>query len=194
MTERPARPIRFVVIHKPGPMWQYGVDFRQQEGVGEHVQHYLKLYEQGKLQLGGPFLIPDEGGMMVTTKDVSQEEIETFAAADRVRSEYVVKITGKVRLRPAGAGNTTGPEISVTSCPAAAATSASAYPILPLERFDRNRTGSTASRVGPAVIRKRMATATSWEATSWRPAGFLPRSKAGRCLHNRRKANLLPAR
>jgi uncharacterized protein YciI len=63
-------------------MWQYGVDFRQQEGVGEHVQHYLKLYEQGKLQLGGPFLIPDEGGMMVTTKDVSQEEIETFAAAD----------------------------------------------------------------------------------------------------------------
>ena len=29
----------------------------------------------------------------------------TFAVADRVRSEYVVKITGKVRLRPAGAGN-----------------------------------------------------------------------------------------
>ena len=29
----------------------------------------------------------------------------TFATADKVRSEYVVKITGKVRLRPAGAGN-----------------------------------------------------------------------------------------
>jgi uncharacterized protein YciI len=82
MSEQPARPIRFVVIHKPGPRWQHGVDFRQQEGVGEHVQHYLKLHEQGKLQLGGPFLLPDVGGMMVTTKNVTQEEIESFAAAD----------------------------------------------------------------------------------------------------------------
>jgi uncharacterized protein YciI len=82
MTEQPARPIRYVVIHKPGPRWQYGVDFRQQEGVGEHVQHYLKLHEQGKLELGGPFLLPDVGGMMITTKDVTQEEIESFAAAD----------------------------------------------------------------------------------------------------------------
>jgi uncharacterized protein YciI len=82
MAEQSARPVRFVVIHKPGTKWQYGVDYRQQEGVGEHVQHYLKLHEQGKLQLGGPFLLPDVGGMMVTTKDVSQEEIEAFAAAD----------------------------------------------------------------------------------------------------------------
>jgi uncharacterized protein YciI len=82
MADQPARPIRFVVVHKPGPKWQYGVDFRQQEGVGEHVQHYLKLHEQGKLQLGGPFLLPDSGGMMVATKEVSQEEMESFAAAD----------------------------------------------------------------------------------------------------------------
>ncbi|WJN60861.1 aspartate--tRNA ligase [Pseudomonas sp. SO81] len=33
------------------------------------------------------------------------DRAETFAKADRVRSEYVVKITGKVRLRPAGAVN-----------------------------------------------------------------------------------------
>ena len=33
------------------------------------------------------------------------DRAETFAVADKVRSEYVVKITGKVRLRPAGAGN-----------------------------------------------------------------------------------------
>jgi uncharacterized protein YciI len=82
MTEQAARPIRFVVFHKPGPRWQHGVDFRQQEGVSEHVQHFLKLHQQGKLELGGPFLLPDVGGMMVATKDVSQEEIETFAAAD----------------------------------------------------------------------------------------------------------------
>lgn len=33
------------------------------------------------------------------------DRAETFAAADRVRSEYVIKVTGKVRLRPAGAVN-----------------------------------------------------------------------------------------
>ena len=33
------------------------------------------------------------------------DRAETFAKADRVRSEYVVKVTGKVRPRPAGAVN-----------------------------------------------------------------------------------------
>src|SRR5215213_1344519 len=77
-----ARPVRFVVVHRPGPKWQTGVDFREPDGVSEHVQHYLKLHEQGRLELGGPFLLQDAGGMMVATKDVSQEELETFAAAD----------------------------------------------------------------------------------------------------------------
>jgi len=81
MTEQ-TRPIRYVVIHKPGPKWQYGVDYRQQEGVNEHVSHYFKFHEQGKLELGGPFLLPNMGGMMVTTKEVTQEEIESFAASD----------------------------------------------------------------------------------------------------------------
>ena len=76
------RPVRYVVFHKPGPQWQYGVDFREQEGVDQHVQHYLKLYEQGRLELGGPFLLPDSGGMMVATRDVSQEELDAFAASD----------------------------------------------------------------------------------------------------------------
>ena len=82
MSESTSRPVRYVVLHKPGPKWRYGVDFREQDGVGEHVQHYLKLHEQGKLELGGPFLIGDAGGMMIPTKDVSQEEIQAFAAAD----------------------------------------------------------------------------------------------------------------
>lgn len=76
------RPIRYVVFHTPGPNWKHGIDFREQEGVGEHVQHYLKFHEQGKLELGGPFLLQDMGGMMVATKDVSREELESFAAED----------------------------------------------------------------------------------------------------------------
>jgi uncharacterized protein YciI len=82
MTNPSSRPIRYVVMHKPGPRWQYGIDFREQPGVSEHVQHYLKLHEQGRLELGGPFLLPDLGGMMVATKDVTQEELEAFAASD----------------------------------------------------------------------------------------------------------------
>jgi uncharacterized protein YciI len=42
----------------------------------------MKFHQRGKLELGGPFLVPDVGGMMITTKDVTQEEIEEFAAAD----------------------------------------------------------------------------------------------------------------
>jgi uncharacterized protein YciI len=75
-------PIRYVVFHRPGPGWQAGVDFREQDGVREHVQHYLKLHEQGKLELGGPFLLQDAGGMMVATREVSRQELEAFAAAD----------------------------------------------------------------------------------------------------------------
>lgn len=75
-------PIRYVVFHKPGPGWQYGVDVREQPGVGENIQHYLTFHQQGKLEFGGPFLLQDAGGMMVARKDVSQEELEAFAASD----------------------------------------------------------------------------------------------------------------
>lgn len=48
--------------------------------------------------------IRDRDGLAQVVFD--PDRAESFAAADRVRSEYVVKITGKVRLRPAGATNT----------------------------------------------------------------------------------------
>ena len=82
MSNSAPRPIRYVVFHKPGPKWEHGVDFREQDGVSEHIQHYLKLHKQGKLELGGPFLLQDAGGMMVATKEVSQEELDVFAAHD----------------------------------------------------------------------------------------------------------------
>ena len=47
--------------------------------------------------------IRDRDGLAQVVFD--PDRAESFAAADRVRSEYVVKITGKVRLRPAGAVN-----------------------------------------------------------------------------------------
>jgi len=77
-----SQPIRYVVFHKPGPKWEFGVDFREQLGVREHVQYYAKLHAAGKLELGGPFLLQDAGGMMVATKDVSRDELDAFAASD----------------------------------------------------------------------------------------------------------------
>jgi uncharacterized protein YciI len=59
-----------------------GIDFREQDGIQNHVMHYRQLHEQGKLEIGGPFLLPDSGGMMVTVPEVGREEIEAFAAAD----------------------------------------------------------------------------------------------------------------
>ncbi len=47
--------------------------------------------------------IRDREGMAQVVFD--PDRADSFAAADRVRSEYVVKVTGKVRARPAGAVN-----------------------------------------------------------------------------------------
>ena len=82
MSTPTSRRVRFVVFHRPGPTWKPGIDFREQEGVGDHVQHYLKFHEKGKLELGGPFLVQDVGGMMVATREVTQEELQAYAAAD----------------------------------------------------------------------------------------------------------------
>lgn len=73
---------RHVVFHVPGPQWQPGVDFRQQSSALAHVLHYRQLLEQGRLEIGGPFLQTDAGGMMIAVPQVSFEEIDAYAAAD----------------------------------------------------------------------------------------------------------------
>jgi len=73
--------IRYVVFHKPGPSWQQGVDFRKQPGVQDHIKHYMRLYQDGKLALGGPFL-DNTGGMMIPVDGISLDEIKAFAEAD----------------------------------------------------------------------------------------------------------------
>ena len=47
--------------------------------------------------------IRDRDGLAQVVFD--PDRADTFAKADRARSEYVVKVTGKVRLRPEGARN-----------------------------------------------------------------------------------------
>lgn len=71
----------YVVIHKPGPKWDDGVDFREQEGVRDHVAHYRDWHAEGKLSLGGPFL-DNTGGMMITVPGLELDEVAAYAAAD----------------------------------------------------------------------------------------------------------------
>lgn len=80
--ERPARDVRFVIVHSPGPAWVPGKPFFEQPGLQSHIDHYRQLLVQGKLVLGGPFLDSAAGGMMVPAAGLAQKEIEDFALAD----------------------------------------------------------------------------------------------------------------
>lgn len=73
---------RYVVRHRPGPKWESGLDFRGQKNIEGHVNHYAQWHTQGRLELGGPFLTPDSGGMMVTVKGIDLDELEAFVKAD----------------------------------------------------------------------------------------------------------------
>jgi hypothetical protein len=73
-----------------------------------------------------------------------------------------------MRRTPRGVGTLTGPATSATSAPASRAARAMAKPILPEEWLVMPRIGSSASKVGPAVI------------TTLRPASSLGWKKAMR--------------
>ena len=57
-------PVYYMLQHTPGPAWQAGVPFREQPGVGQHVQYMGSFLATQQLVLGGPFL-DDSGGAMV---------------------------------------------------------------------------------------------------------------------------------
>jgi len=74
--------VRYVILHRPAPTWKLDKSMFEQIGVQEHVAHYRKLLEAGKLELGGPHLDAKGGGMMIPAAGVSQEEITRFANED----------------------------------------------------------------------------------------------------------------
>jgi uncharacterized protein YciI len=76
------RDIRHVIVHTPGPLWKPGLPSFQQEGVQQHVEHFRRWLDAGKLALGGPFLDAAAGGMMIPAEGLGAEEIKAFAEAD----------------------------------------------------------------------------------------------------------------
>jgi uncharacterized protein YciI len=89
--------IRYVVIHKAGKAWDPKLSMFEQAYIlknpnsGQenqtHVNHYKKLLELHKLEMGGPLLdskgaLGDPVGMMVPISGITVEEITRFAAED----------------------------------------------------------------------------------------------------------------
>lgn len=76
------RDTRYVVFHRPGPRWVAGKPLFEQDGVREHVAHFGRPQQEGRLELGGPFVDDAAGGMMIPAAGVPHDEIVAFAEAD----------------------------------------------------------------------------------------------------------------
>ena len=44
--------------------------------------YYAAVLERGQLEMGGPYVAPDTGGMMIPAAGLSEEAVRTMAAAD----------------------------------------------------------------------------------------------------------------
>jgi uncharacterized protein YciI len=82
MSESPEYPILFAVRHLPGPEWVPGLDPREQAGIGEHAAYWASVGAEGRILLGGPFLDPDQGGLVVMSPGHAWEDVEEIAEAD----------------------------------------------------------------------------------------------------------------
>ena len=76
------RDIRFVIVHRPGPSWVEGLSMFEQPGLGEHLAHFRRVHDEGKLMAGGPFLDGFAAGMMIPEPGLSEEEVRAIAEAD----------------------------------------------------------------------------------------------------------------
>jgi hypothetical protein len=78
-----------VVVLKPGPAWRPDVDARHQDGFEAHVEHWRKWLDDGKLDMGGPWL--DGGGAIyIPAVGVLDSEIAKHAVADPAVKSSVV--------------------------------------------------------------------------------------------------------
>lgn len=87
----PRRDVRHVIQHSPGPQWDKSKSPFEQAGMQEHIDHYRKLLQAGKLELGGPFMDAGGGGMMIPAAGLGEEEIRKFAADDPVVKSGVLR-------------------------------------------------------------------------------------------------------
>jgi uncharacterized protein YciI len=74
----------YVIEHSPGPAWADGVAFREQSGIGAHLDFMRSLHDRELMVLGGPFLDEAPGthvGMAIVRAE-SLKAAESLAAED----------------------------------------------------------------------------------------------------------------
>lgn len=75
-------PLRYVIMHIPGPAWVQGLDPTQQKGVAEHSAYISRLFSEGKIEASGPFLKDNAGGMILTAAGIDAAEAERMGTDD----------------------------------------------------------------------------------------------------------------
>ncbi len=73
----------FLVIYRPGSAWLPGKPVEEQ-GLAEHFQYMLDLYEQGAMKQAGPFT-DDSGGALIL------EAVDAAAAQSLIASDPAVR-------------------------------------------------------------------------------------------------------
>jgi uncharacterized protein YciI len=63
----------FLIIHKPGPAWVKGKGFQEQK-LMDHGSYMHKLYQEGILLEGGPFLDQTGGMAIIKVEDEAHAE------------------------------------------------------------------------------------------------------------------------
>ena len=79
---RAKRDVRYVIFNRPGPAWQADKGPFDQPGIPGHLAHYRRWLDAGKLELGGPHLDADSGGLMIPAAGVSEEEVRRHVLED----------------------------------------------------------------------------------------------------------------
>lgn len=80
-TEIPGE-IHFAIFHRPGPAWDADREATEQDGIAEHFAYLSGLAETRTVILGGPFLAPGVGGLLVTRTGLDATEAREIAEND----------------------------------------------------------------------------------------------------------------
>ena len=75
-------PVRYVILHLPGPTWRPGVSALEQTGVAEHLQYLGAAFARGVIELAGPFLREDAGSMVILSEHSTELEALQLAQED----------------------------------------------------------------------------------------------------------------
>lgn len=100
----------FVIEHSAGPAWADGVPFREQPGIGVHIEFMRSLEARGALVLGGPFLdgAGDVSVGMAIVRADSLGTAEALAAGDPSVARGLLRYRVRPWLAPMGSAISRG--------------------------------------------------------------------------------------